>query len=64
MIGKHLCLQCKNFIECAPRRSGEFGQCRAFPKGIPYEVYAYMDNWNKPKNCNNGIGFEAEEEHN
>lgn len=64
MFGKHLCLQCKNFLEEAPLMSDEFGKCKAFPSGIPYKVYAFMDNWNEPKNCNNGIGFEKAEDEN
>lgn len=57
-MGKHPCFRCKNFIEKAEHQSGEFGRCKAYPDGIPYEVFAYMDYWDKPENCNNGIGFE------
>lgn len=63
-IGKHTCLRCSNFLEKAPKGSGEFGKCRAFPDGIPIEVYAYMHHWDKPENCNNGIGFEPDEDNN
>lgn len=59
-MGKHPCLRCKNFLEEAPFGSGDFGTCKAFPGGIPYEVFSCIDRWNPPKDCNNGIGFEPE----
>lgn len=34
--------------------------CKAFPNGIPYEVYSRMSIWNPPANCNNGIGFKPD----
>lgn len=61
MVGTHPCLRCLNFIEKAEHQSCEFGKCKAYPNGIPYEVFAYMDFWNKPIDCNNGIGFEPKE---
>jgi len=60
-FGMHTCYRCKNFIEKAELGSGEFGNCKAFPQGIPYEVFACMSRWEKPENCNNGIGFEPGE---
>lgn len=62
MIGRHTCKLCKNFIS-GNRFSDEKGcQCKAFPDKIPYETYAFIRNWDAPKNCNNGIGFEPNEE--
>ena len=40
-MGKLPCLLCKNFIELLDD-SEEFGKCKAFPDGIPYEHYAFM----------------------
>ena len=58
-IGLHPCLRCKNFIEEAEYKNGDLGKCKAFPDGIPDNVYAYMHHYDKPENCNNGIGFDA-----
>ena len=60
-IGKHVCYRCNNFLGNSESQNDEFGKCKAFPNGIPYEIYAYMHHWDKPKNCNNGIGFESKE---
>ncbi len=62
MMGKHPCLRCKHFLEEAALGKAEIGTCEAFPDGIPYEVFAYMNLSGKPKDCNNGIGFEPEEQ--
>ncbi len=63
-MGKHPCLRCKNFIEEFDLQSGEFGRCKAFPEKIPYDTFAHMELWDKPENCNNGIGFEPIEQNN
>lgn len=60
-MGKLPCLLCKNFVELAEHNHKEFGKCKAFPDGIPYEHYAFMHHGDRPKECNNGIGFEPEE---
>lgn len=60
--GIHPCERCKNFITQAPKHSGELGSCVAYPNGIPERVYAFMHHWDKPKECNNGIGFEPKDE--
>ncbi len=61
MIGKFKCEKCKNFI------SGEImpntWKCRAYPNGIPEIKIAYLSK-DPCINCNNGIGFEPEEQHN
>ncbi|GEM_PF-2089453 len=57
-MGLHPCLRCKNLIERVENEKGELGKCTAFPDGIPFETYVYMHHWDKPENCNNGIGFE------
>ena len=62
MMGQHPCLRCKHFLEEAPLGKVEIGKCEAFPNGIPYEVFAYMSLSGKPQNCNNGIGFEPDEQ--
>lgn len=59
MIGRHICEMCKNLIEIGD--NADDWKCNAFPDGIPYEVYAYINHWNPPKDCNNGIGFEPKE---
>lgn len=56
MLGKHLCKRCKNFIVGGSLENG--CTCKAFPNGIPYEVYSSVNMWRPPKDCNNGIGFE------
>ena len=61
MIGRQPCMRCSNFIE--GERSPFTWKCKAFPDGIPYEHFAYIDD-EKRKNCNNGIGFEPDEEQN
>ena len=61
-MGKHPCLRCKNFIERIENANGDLGRCKAYPEGIPYNVYAYMKHWDKPSNCNTGIGFESDEQ--
>ena len=63
-MGKLPCLLCKNFLELAEPNSEEFGKCKAFPDGIPYEHYAFMHHGDRPKECNNNIGFEPEEDNN
>lgn len=57
-MGKHPCLRCKNFIKRDESDIGELGICKAYPNGIPYEVYSYMHHDSKPSDCSNGIGFE------
>lgn len=60
MIGRHLCKRCKNFLSGGI--DADEWKCKAFPNGIPYEVYSRMDPWKPPKDCNNGIGFEPKED--
>jgi len=62
-MGLHPCLRCKNFIERVGNEKGELGRCTAFPDGIPFETYVYMHHWDKPENCNNGIGFEPTDDY-
>ena len=61
MIGKFKCEKCKNFI------SGEImpntWKCHAYPNGIPEIKIAYLSK-DPCINCNNGIGFEPEEQNN
>lgn len=59
MIGRHMCARCKNFIKYGEKWKP---YCKAFPKGIPLDFYDKIEPWNIPKDCNNGIGFEPEEE--
>ena len=41
MIGRQPCMRCANFIE--GERSPFTWKCKAFPDGIPYEHFAYID---------------------
>lgn len=59
MIGRHTCELCKNFIQYDENWEA---YCKAFPNGIPYDVYNKIDPWKPPKECNNGIGYEPEED--
>lgn len=61
MTGRLLCLRCKQFIERVPAQTVGLGKCKAFPDGIPYDVFAYINYDNKPKICNNGVGFESDD---
>lgn len=62
MIGEHACRRCKNFF---PEEDiFDEWKCNAFPNGIPYEHFTFMNNFNPPKNCNNGIGYEKKIENN
>ncbi|MDE6797800.1 MAG: glutamyl-tRNA amidotransferase [Ruminococcus sp.] len=62
MIGVHYCLRCKNFIE-GDEHNADTWKCKAFPDGIPYERYAFMNVFNR-LHCNNGIGHEEKVEEN
>lgn len=61
MIGRFKCEMCKNFI------SGgitiDAWRCKAYPDGIPEKKIAFIT-FDLCINCNNGIGFEPEEQHN
>lgn len=59
----HACKKCKNFIS-GDRYDPDTWKCKAFPKGIPYETYAYISSLNPPTDCNNGIGYEKKIEEN
>ncbi len=60
-MGKLPCFLCKHFRERAEYENGSLGKCDAYTEGIPYEHYAFMHHGDRPKECNNGIGFEPEE---
>lgn len=59
MIGRCKCQMCKNFL--TPDKRAREWKCKAFPKGIPEMKIAYID-FDSCENCNNGIGFEREEQ--
>ena len=59
MIGKFKCEKCKNFISGGIMPNT--WKCKAFPKGIPEMKIAYID-FDSCENCNNGIGFERDEQ--
>lgn len=58
MIGTFKCLLCKNYISGRPRDLSI--NCKAFPNGIPEMKLAYID-YDSCTDCNNGIGFEPED---
>lgn len=53
------CLQCNNYLggEAVPLTM----KCKAFPDGIPEIKLAYISR-DPCINCNNGIGFEKQED--
>lgn len=59
MIGRCKCQMCKNFL--TPDKRVVDWKCRAFPDGIPELKIAYIT-WDTCDDCNNGIGFEREDE--
>lgn len=60
MIGSLTCRLCKNFL--SPDKHPKDWRCKAFPNGIPEMTIANMKPFERPKNCNNGIGFEPIED--
>lgn len=59
MIGRFKCQMCKNFL--TPDKHVKDWKCKAFPDGIPEMKIAYITR-DPCIDCNNGIGFEREEE--
>lgn len=62
MISIPRCVRCANFL--SQKNITDDWKCKAFPEGIPYEHYAFMNHWNPPENCNNSIGYEKKVEEN
>ncbi|MST50919.1 glutamyl-tRNA amidotransferase [Hornefia butyriciproducens] len=54
------CAECKNFINDERR---DTCKCKAFPEGIPPEWFL-KGNPKEVRECNNGIGFEPDDERN
>ena len=59
MIGKIKCARCKNLIEINTYPVP--WKCNAFPDGMPEEKLMTITK-DPCINCNNGIGFEPEED--
>lgn len=60
MISVPRCIRCENFF---PRKDKtDEWKCKAFPNGIPYEHYAFMNHFHPPQDCNNGIGYKEKAE--
>lgn len=53
------CIDCKNFYE---KNKTEL-TCKAFPDGIPKEIFWSKCKSNREKPCQNGIKFEPLNEH-
>lgn len=58
MIVLSKCAECKNFIYDKDKRNTGVPKCRAFPNGIPLEVFKS----NEDVQCTEEISFEPEEE--
>lgn len=61
MFITHPCKKCKHFIS-GDKYDPDTWKCKAFPENIPYEIYAYINSLNPPKECNNGIGYKEKAE--
>jgi len=48
-----VCIECKNIKSLVDRT------CKAFPKGIPIQIWNGKNNHTKPYKGDNGIRFEA-----
>lgn len=54
------CLSCKHFNE--PDEEAEAVTCKAFPQGIPEDIYWEGEPHRAPRNGDNGIVFEQDTE--
>ncbi len=57
MIVLSKCVECKNYIYDKTKRNTGMPKCKAFPEGIPFEVFKSHEN----VPCTKEISFEPEE---